>query len=152
VNYTKYNLDSGGWTTYAAPFTVTDDGLHVLQCYSVDKAGNEEVHHYCNFTIQHPAPSITITIKGGIGVSATIKNTGTTLLTNIDWTIKLDGKMIFVGKTKGDTITSLAAGDSVIVKNLLVIGFGKTNINVTAGDVEASKTGTVLLFFVIGVK
>ena len=150
VNHTFYKLDAALWTEYTVPFDVAVSGNHTLMCYSVDKAGNEEVHHYCNFTVE--APTITITIKGGIGVSATIKNTGTTNLTNIAWTIKLDGKMIFVGKTKGDTITSLAAGDSVIVKNLLVIGFGKTNINVTAGDVEASKTGTVLLFFVIGVK
>ncbi|MBE3122788.1 MAG: hypothetical protein IMZ58_11375 [Thermoplasmata archaeon] len=150
VNYTKYNLDSGGWTTYTAPFTVTTDGLHVLQCYSVDFAGNVEEAHYCNFTIQHPAPPITITIKGGIGVSATIKNTGTTDLTNIDWTITLDGSLIFIGKTKGDTIASLAAGESVIVKDF-VIGFGKTGIAVEAGTATANATGTVILFFVIGI-
>lgn len=150
VNYTKYNLDSGGWTTYTAPFTVTTDGLHVLQCYSVDFAGNVEEAHYCNFTIQHPAPPITITIKGGIGVSATIKNTGTTDLTNIDWTITLDGSLIFIGKTKGDTIASLAAGESVTVKDF-VIGFGKTGIAVEAGTATASATGTVILIFVIGV-
>jgi hypothetical protein len=153
VDYTKYKLDGGNWTDYTTPFIVTTDGLHVLQCYSADVAGNIEEAHYCNFTIQKevPPPSITITIKGGMGVSATIKNTGTTLLTNIDWTIKLDGKMIFFGKSKNNTIASLAAGAQVIVKDF-VIGFGKTNINVTAGDVEASKTGTALLFFVIGVK
>jgi hypothetical protein len=152
VNYTKYNLDSGGWTTYTVPFTVTDDGLHVLQCYSVDKAGNEEVHHYCNFTIQHPAPPITITIKGGFGVSATIKNTGTANLTNISWSITLDGKLVFVGKSKTGTIAALAPGDSQVVKDLLVIGFGKTGIAVEAAGVEESATGTVILFLVIGVK
>ncbi|MBE3138005.1 MAG: choice-of-anchor J domain-containing protein [Thermoplasmata archaeon] len=150
VNYTKYNLDSGGWTNYTVPFTVTTDGVHVLQCYSVDFAGNVEEAHYCNFTIQHPAPPITITIKGGLGVSATIKNTGTTALTNISWTITLDGKLIFVGKTKGDTIASLAAGEEVTVKDF-VIGFGKTGIAVEAGATTASATGTVILIFVIGV-
>jgi hypothetical protein len=32
-----------------------------------------------------------------------------------------------------------------------VIGFGKTGINVNIGTVEASATGTAILFFVIGV-
>ena len=148
VNHTYYELDAAAWTEYTAPFQVSVPGDHTLMCYSVDKAGNEEVHHYCNFTVE--APAITITIKGGLGVSATIKNTGTTALTNISWTITLDGKLIFVGKTKGDTIASLAAGEEVTVKDF-VIGFGKTGIAVEAGATTASATGTVILIFVIGV-
>ncbi|MFH1013336.1 MAG: hypothetical protein V1769_02365 [Thermoplasmatota archaeon] len=148
VNHTYYQLDAAAVTEYTAPFQVSVPGDHTLMCYSVDKAGNEEVHHYCNFTVE--APTLTITIKGGIGVSATIKNTGTTDLTNIAWTITLDGKLIFVGKTKGDTIASLAAGEEVIVKDF-VIGFGKTGIAVEAGATTASATGTVILIFVIGV-
>ena len=83
-------------------------------------------------------------------MSATIKNTGTTDLTDIDWTIALDGKLIFVGKAKSGTIAALAAGEEVIVKDF-VIGFGKTGIAVTAGTASASASGTALLFFVIGV-
>jgi hypothetical protein len=149
VNYTKYKLDDGEWTTYSAPFIVTDDGAHTVLFYSVDIAGNQETEKSSAFTIQHAAP-ITITIKGGFGVSATIKNTGTTDLTNIDWTITLDGKLIFVGKTKTNTIAALAAGEEVVVKDF-VIGFGKTGIAVEAGSVTASASGTVLLFLVIGV-
>mgnify|MGYP001636547613 CR=1 FL=1 len=94
--------------------------------------------------------AVEITIKGGFGVSAVIKNTGTTDLTNIDWTIALDGKLIFVGKANSGTIAALAAGDSVTIKDF-VIGFGKTGIAVTAGTASASASGTALLFFVIGV-
>jgi hypothetical protein len=148
VNHTYYKLDATAWTEYTAPFQVSEPGDHTLMCYSVDKAGNEEVHHYCNFTVE--APAITITIKGGFGVSATIKNTGTTDLTDIDWTIALDGKLIFVGKAKSETIAALAPGASVTVKDF-VIGFGKTGIAVTAGAESASASGTALLFFVIGV-
>ena len=148
VNYTKYKLDSGIWTTYIAPFTVTDVGNHIIYYYSVDKAGNIETEKNCSFTVE--APPITITIKGGFGVSATIKNTGTTDLTNINWTINLDGKLIIVGKSKSDTIASLAVGNEVKVKDF-VIGFGKTGIAVTAGDAEASASGTAFLFFVFGV-
>ena len=71
-------------------------------------------------------------------------------MTNIDWTIDLDGKLIFVGKAKSGTIDALAAGEEIIVKDF-VVGFGKTGIAVTAGSATASASGTVLLILVIGV-
>jgi hypothetical protein len=149
VNYTKYKIDDGAYATYTAPVEVTEVGNHIVYFYSVDLAGNVETEKNKAFTVA--APPITITIKGGFGVSATIKNTGTTNLTNIDWSIALDGKLIFVGKTSSGTIAALAAGDSVKVKDF-VFGFGKTGIAVTAGPASASATGTILLVFVIGVK
>jgi uncharacterized membrane protein len=143
-----YKIDDGTYATYTAPVQVTEVGDHVVYFYSVDNEGNVETEKSESFTVE--APPITITIAGGLGVSATIKNTGTEDLTDIDWTIDLDGSLIFLGKTKSGTIPSLAAGDSVTVKDF-VIGLGKTNIAVTAGGSDASAAGTVLLFFVIGV-
>ncbi len=96
-------------------------------------------------------PAIEITIQGGLGVSATIKNVGTTNLTNISWNIALDGKLVFIGKNKTGTIDSLAAGESKTLKDF-VLGFGKTNILVTAGSTTQNATATVIFFFVIGVK
>jgi hypothetical protein len=148
VNYTKYKIDDGSYATYTGPVEVTEAGDHVVYFYSVDIAGNTETEKSQAFTVE--APAITITIKGGLGVSATIKNTGATDLTNIDWAIDLDGKLIFVGKGKTGTIASLAAGDSVTVKDF-VVGFGKTGIAVTAGTASASASGTALLILVIGV-
>lgn len=150
VNYTMYKLDSGAWTVYTAPFNVTENGNHTVYYYSVDIAGNIETEKSKSFIIDQPAPAITITIKGGLGVSAAIKNTGTTDLTNVAWSINLDGSLIFIGKTKTGTIASLPAGETVTVKDF-VLGFGKTGIAVEADDATASASGTVLLFLVIGV-
>jgi hypothetical protein len=148
VNYTMYKIDGGTWETYdAAPFVVSGNGEHTVAFYSVDIAGNEEVEQSTTFTIQY---TIEITISGGLGVKAAIKNTGTANLTNVSWSITLDGSLIFFGKSKTDIIDSLAVGESVTVKDF-VIGFGKTGIAVEAGGVAASAEGTVLLFFVIGV-
>lgn len=94
---------------------------------------------------------VEITIGGGFGVSAIIKNIGETTLTNINWSIALDGKLIFFGKTKSGTITSLAAGEFVTVRDFLIIGLGETGIAVKAEDVEVNATGTAFLFFVVGV-
>lgn len=149
VDYTKYKVDDSSWMDYTAPFIVTGNGEHTVGFYSVDTAGNTETEKTVTFTIEYPV-EIALSVKGGLGVSATIKNVGTSDLTDIDWTINLDGKLIFVGKEKSGTIASLAAGESVTVKDF-VIGLGKTNIVATAGPELVNKTGTVLLFLVLGV-
>jgi hypothetical protein len=148
VNYTMYKIDGGAWTTYSAPFVVSGKGNHTVAFYSVDMIGNIEAEKVQTFTIRYP---IEITITGGLGISVTIKNVGTAALSNISWSITLDGKLIFVGKTKSDVIPTLASGDEVTVKDF-VIGFGKTGIAITVGSMEGSASGTVILFFVIGVK
>jgi hypothetical protein len=147
VQYTNYKLDNGAWTQYTEPIVVYTVGDHIVYYYSVDNAGNVEDQKNQAFTIQL---SVTITITGGVGVSATIKNVGSIDLTNLDWSMALDGKLIFVGKTRSGTIASLTAGEEVTIKNT-VIGFGKTGIAVGVESVEAVVSGRVLLFFVIGV-
>jgi YVTN family beta-propeller protein len=42
VAKTLYKLDSGSWTTYKGPFTVSALGTHTISFYSVDVAGNQE--------------------------------------------------------------------------------------------------------------
>jgi len=148
VNFTKYKIDDGSFATYTAPVQVTEAGDHVVYFYSVDLAGNIETEKSQAFTVE--APPISITIKGGLGVSVTVKNTGTADLADIDWAINLDGKFIFVGKAKSGTIDALAAGEEVILKDF-VVGLGKTGITVAVGDVETTVSGTVLLVFVLGV-
>jgi hypothetical protein len=147
VNYTMYKVDSGTWTTYTAPFIIKGNGLHTIHFYSIDNAGNIETEKTTTFTIQYP---IQITIKGGLGISATIKNNGTTTVTNMNWSIDLSGGIILLGKSNTGTIANLAAGQQIKVSDF-VFGFGKPVITVTVGDSTATATGTVLLFFVIGV-
>jgi hypothetical protein len=147
VNYTMYKVDSGGWNTYTGPFLVNGNGVHTIHYYSVDNVGNIEAEKTTTFTIQYP---IQITIKGGLGITATIKNNGTTDLIGAAWSIDVSGGIILVGKSKTGT-ANIAAGSSVTEKDL-VIGFGKPTITVTVGDVSATATGTVLLFFVLGVQ
>ena len=146
VNHTYYNLDAAGYVEYTAPFDVTISGNHTIFVYSTDKAGNSETPHSYTFTVA--PPPIGITIKKGLGITATIKNTGTATLTNISWNIQLTGGLIILGKTKSEIIASLAPAASAKAKDF-VLGFGKTNIVVTAGTASANATGTVLLILVI---
>lgn len=148
VDFTMYKVDSGNWTTYTAPFDVSGIGDHVVTYYSQDKAGNKEAEKTKSFTI---APPLGITIKGGFGITATIKNTGTTTLTNISWNIKCTGGIIIVGANKDGKINTLAPAASAKAKDFL-LGFGKITITATAGDASASATGMLILVLVVGVK
>ncbi|MCD6572475.1 MAG: hypothetical protein J7K95_00045, partial [Thermoplasmata archaeon] len=42
VNVTYYSLDGGNFVKYAANFTVDEDGIHVIQFYSIDNRENSE--------------------------------------------------------------------------------------------------------------
>ena len=97
------------------------------------------------------------TITGGFGLKTTVKNTGAINATNVNWTIALDGKLVFLGKSSTGTITSLAVGAEEPIKAGFILGFGKTNIVVSATcdegkTAEKSATAFVLGPFVLGVK
>jgi hypothetical protein len=95
--------------------------------------------------------------KGGIGVSAVVKNVGNGTATNITWSIDLVGKMIFKGNHWTGSFESLAPGDTMKIKTGLILGFGKIYINATATCAEGATyseegQGILLLFLAIGVK
>ncbi len=95
-------------------------------------------------------------LKGGIGVHATIKNTGTVNLSSVKWSIVLEKGLIILGKKSNGTIPSLSVGQSVDIKTGLILGFGmpRVMIKVETPDhfIEKTAKATVLSFFVLGVK
>lgn len=103
------------------------------------------------------APSIELAVAGGFGVTATIKNNGMINITNINWSISLDGTLVFIGKSTTGTIPTILMGDEESVKSKLIMGFGKTNIVVQATcdeeiNAEMTTSGFVIGPFVLGVK
>jgi len=96
-------------------------------------------------------------ITGGFGVKASVKNTGDGAATNVNWTIALDGKLVFLGKSSTGIIASLAAAAEEPIKASFILGFGKTNIVVSTTCDEgktAEKTATAFVLgpFVLGFK
>ena len=98
-----------------------------------------------------PASQLEITLKGGIGVHAFIKNTGITDVTDTALEIILDGPGIIWGshmETPG--YFDIEAGRTQIVI-CPVFGFGATNIEFTVGSTTQTASGKVLSGFVYGV-
>ncbi len=105
---------------------ITMDGetWHELTEYKMDfnwnlQAGFEE-------------PLEIIDIKGGIGVSAEVKNINDGPVSNICWNITITGGILgLVDKNKGETIPQLASEEVVTIKSGLVLGLGSINVTVS---------------------
>jgi parallel beta-helix repeat protein len=59
VNFTRYRVDGGEWITYSVPFVIREDGIHVVEYYSVDVAGNEEEARPVEIKVDQTPPEIT---------------------------------------------------------------------------------------------
>jgi hypothetical protein len=84
-------------------------------------------------------------LTAGFGsISVQIRNVGAGDATNVDWSITLDGKLVFLGKETTGSFLKIAPGFSPKAKSGFVLGFGKTDILVTVGDLQ--KTAQATLF------
>jgi hypothetical protein len=61
VDKTYYRIDGGSWLEYTVPFTISVDGEHTVDYYSVDTVGNEEIYKSVSFKIDKTAPTVEIT-------------------------------------------------------------------------------------------
>jgi len=111
-NIEDYNLGKSPDGIYAI---WTDDGVYFDKVYSETK----------------PDMKI-ISIKGLIGVTATIKNVGDAPATDINWTMKVNGgKLDLIDKTKYGKEDYLEVGQELPVKSGIILGFGKIKVIVS---------------------
>lgn len=103
-------------------------------------------------SVNKPASQLEITLKGGVGLTAFVKNTGTTDLENATISIVVDGPGIIWGtqKTTGPYL-DIKAGKTQIIKSP-VLGFGSADIEFTVDTTTQTASGKILLWFVYGVK
>ena len=57
-----YKIDNGHDQKYTEPFTIADEGAHLVQYYSVDKMGNKEIIKSINVIVDKTAPEVVVTI------------------------------------------------------------------------------------------
>lgn len=155
--YFSTTEDSG--TTWSNPIKINDQEDAVVQIRnSAELQGpyivwsdNRNANNNLYFDII-PAPIISIdAISGGLGITATISNTGTAVATNVPWSISLDGGLIFAGNDTEGTIASLAPETSVTVTSDFIFGIGRVNIAVTTGDKQLAAEGFMLGPLIFGI-
>ena len=95
-----------------------------------------------------------ISIVGGIGVTATIKNTGTAAATDVELGLTVTGGLFgLINKETTDTITTLAVDAEETVTSGLILGLGPIAITVTAtadGAMSGEESADAkVLFFIV---
>ena len=99
-----------------------------------------------------PAPVVKITeISGGLGVKATVSNSGTAAADNLAWSILLEGGLLFMGNETLGTIETLAPGTTITIKSDFMLGVGSIAATVTVGDESIQVEGFLLGPLVLGI-
>lgn len=102
--------------------------------------------------VNKPASQLEITLKGGVGITVLVKNTGTTDYENATISIVVNGPRIIWGTQKptGPYLDIKAGTTQIIISP--VLGFGPADIEFTIDTTKVTASGKVLLWFVYGVK
>ncbi len=58
INITYYIIDHGPWQTYIEPFILSEDGVHLIEYFSIDNAGNQEEVKSAIINIDKTKPEI----------------------------------------------------------------------------------------------
>lgn len=101
------------------------------------------------------SPELSVEIKGGVGISVILKNTGEASVTNVAWNITIDGGIIIPSEKTGTIPIIHPDGQSKIY--ILVFGFGKKTITISLVSSEGffikkTASASFFLFFVFGIK
>jgi hypothetical protein len=69
VANTFYRLDGGSAQNYNNPFSISSDGVHTLEFWSVDVAGNSETHQTQTVRIDATGPVTQVSVFGTMGMN-----------------------------------------------------------------------------------
>jgi hypothetical protein len=150
VALTEYRLDGGSWQTYAGSFTVVTDGLHSVDFYSTDIAGNVEATQSLTIDIEVPHSNLSGAVfedfnndgqidfgENGIpGVSITLSGTddlGNSV--NLSQTTDADGVYIFLNLRPG-SYTIAEAQPAGFTQGINTVGTGGGTVALDRFDVQ----------------
>jgi Bacterial Ig-like domain (group 3)/Pro-kumamolisin, activation domain len=77
VASTVYEVNGGAWTTYSAPFTLSQDGAYTVKYYSTDNAGNVEVTKTVTFGITDTTTTVLVSSLNPSGSGKLVTFTAT---------------------------------------------------------------------------
>jgi hypothetical protein len=92
------------------------------------------------------------TLYGGFGISAIVENTDTENITDIHWSITVDGNMVFLGGYKEGNIPMLEPDETFEIKSGLLLGVGPVDITVNVAGVKKTISCFLLGPFVLNIR
>ncbi|MDP4169455.1 MAG: lamin tail domain-containing protein [Bacillota bacterium] len=116
VEVTQYRINSGEWTNYTAPFTISKDGEFTVQYRSIDKAGNTEEPQTTVVKLDKTAPVVKVSV---------------------------DQPILLVPNHKMITIkATVAASDILSGVDSIVLESIKANEDLASDDIQEASIGT----------
>ncbi|MDD3491871.1 MAG: lectin like domain-containing protein [Candidatus Thermoplasmatota archaeon] len=109
----SYYLENGQW--------------HDL--YDLDSIPYPGTANFCMKALTVPA-DMQVEVTGGFGLSAEVRNNGGSDLSDVEWSIHIEGFML-VQQNEGGVIPSLPAGGTATVSTDFVFGLGSVAVTVT---------------------
>lgn len=90
-------------------------------------------------------------ISGGLRITVEILNTGVVNASQVNWTIAVQGLVLF-GQQKSGTIPTINPDGSDIITTGIIFGLGAVEIVVSAADVEKTATAFLLGPFILNLR
>lgn len=153
-----YYIDWGDNTTseWTGPFfsgdqitlnhSWSDIGTYFLKAKTKDRHG--AISNWSTpLEITIMAPNLEIDVRGGLGLTVTIRNMGNGPATNISWNITFTGSFVFPAFRTG--LISIIPANDVVRIRVFVVGFSKFTITLSAicdEEISIQKTSEASLF------
>ena len=102
-----------------------------------------------NHIINEQDNNITISIQGGLGIKIEICNYGNTTLFFVNWSITIDGPLVFLGRSNSGYISEIPPGECITIETSFIIGIGPINVTIEIGDTILSSNGYLIGPFVL---
>ena len=157
--------EDGGETWEEADDPINDESGTVVEQYSGASLGgpfaawtddrNSPTEIYFDTAVEPKKKPILdiISISGGIGVTATIKNIGEAPATGVESSLTVTGGILgLINKNESDTVTSLAIDAEASISSGIIFGLGAVEIVATVSCAEGSSDeetvdGTQIIIF-----
>ena len=137
VAATQYRLDGGSWQTYVGSFPVSAEGVHSVDFYSTDSAGNLEATHTQVINVDQTPPTTTASLSGSLGSNGWYVGTVTVALPASD---NLSGGALTQYRLDGGAMQTYTGTFNISSDGVHSVDYYSTD---NAGNVEATHTQTI---------
>ena len=137
VQASFYQVDGGAVQTYAGAFSISANGQHTVQYWSVDAAGNMETHQSLTLTIDTTAPVTSSAVSGTAGTNGWYVSTVQVSLSASD-----DGSGVQNSyyQIDGGTVQTYGSPFSISANGQHTVDYWSVDV---AGNTETHQTRTV---------